>query len=335
VTSSIHAYAAPAPKQLLEPYAYEPAEVGPHDVEIAITHCGICHSDLHLIDDDWGRSSYPLVPGHEIVGTVIAAGPSSGHAAGTRVGVGWQRSACLACELCLEGHENLCLLQKATCVGHPGGFAERMLTDGRFAFALPAGLGSAASAPLLCGGVTVFAPIRRFGVDLTWSVGVIGIGGLGHLALRFLGALGCEVTAFSSSPDKRDEALRLGAHHVSSSTDVKEIRKLAGRFDLLLCTVPARLDWVTYLQTLRPNGALCLVGAPPGLLSFPAALLLSGQRTICGSDIGSRADIVDMLGFADKHAIGAQIETAALASVNAAVERVRTNQVRYRMVLET
>jgi uncharacterized zinc-type alcohol dehydrogenase-like protein len=329
----ISAYAALGAKQALSPHSYEPAPLGPGDVEVEISHCGICHSDLHLIDDDWAVSKYPLVPGHEIVGRVVNAGSESDLVVGERVGIGWQRSACFECELCRAGKENLCLKQEATCVGHEGGFAERIRVDARFAFPLPDGLDEASAAPLFCGGVTVYAPLRRWRVPGGAKVGVIGIGGLGHLALRFLSAMGCVTTAFTSSPDKRAEATRLGAHEVSSSTDVRELRLYKNRLDFLLCTVPARLDWITYLQALKPGGVLCLVGASPGLIQFPAAQLLTGQRTICGSDIGSPADIRDMLAFASQHRIGAQIETAAMTDVNLALQRVRDNAVRYRMVL--
>jgi uncharacterized zinc-type alcohol dehydrogenase-like protein len=329
----IGAFAVPAAKQLLAPYAYEPAPLRPRDVEIEISHCGICHSDLHLIDNDWSSSTYPLVPGHEIVGTVSASGTACHLTQGQRVGVGWQRSACHECEQCRAGHENLCSRQEATCVGHMGGFAQRIRTDERFVFALPPILDAAATAPLLCAGVTVFAPLRRWGVRSGARVGVIGIGGLGHLALRFLRAMGCHATAFSSSPDKRQEAVRLGADDAASSTSPREIRAHANQFDFLLCTVPARLDWIAYLQTLKPNGVLCLVGAPPGLLQIPAALLLTGQRAICGSDIGSPAAIREMLAFAAEHGIGAEVETAPMADVNAALLRVRENRARYRMVL--
>jgi len=327
------AFAALATKQALVPFVYEPAPLAAADVEVEISHCGICHSDLHLIDDDWSSSSYPLVPGHEIVGRVVAAGDDCMLAVGQRVGIGWQRSACLECEPCRAGHENLCATQQATCVGHMGGFARRIRTDGRFVFALPEALDAAAAAPLLCAGVTVFAPLRRWGIVNGSRVGVIGLGGLGHLALRFLRAMGAHVTAFTSSPDKRDDALRLGADAVASSVSPREIRGLKNQLDFLLCTVPARLDWVTYLQALKPNGVLCLVGAPPGLLQIPAAQLLTGQRAICGSDIGSPAAIREMLAFAAEHAIGAQVETAPMSEVNAALQRVRDNRVRYRMVL--
>jgi alcohol/geraniol dehydrogenase (NADP+) len=330
---SFSAFAALAAKQALVPHEYEPAALQPHDVEIEISHCGICHSDLHLIDNDWGTSLYPLVPGHEIVGTVAAAGADSALRVGQRVGVGWQRSACLECEHCRAGNENLCAHQQATCVGHMGGFARRIRIDARFTFPLPSALDAASAAPLLCAGATVFAPLRRWRVSPGARVGVIGIGGLGHLALRFLKAMGCETTAFTSSPDKHQAALDLGATNVASSTNPRELRGFASRLDFLLCTVPARLDWVSYLNTLKPNGVLCLVGAPPGLLQIPAGQLLKSQRVICGSDIGSPAAIRETLAFAAEHGIGALVETAPLSEVNAALQQVRENRVRYRMVL--
>jgi len=303
------------------------------EIEISITHCGVCHSDLHLIDNDWSVSAYPLVPGHEIVGHVSAVGSEVSYRVGDRVGVGWQRSACHACEQCARGDENLCANQTATCVGHMGGFADRIRVDSRFAFALPEGMNAESAAPLLCGGVTVFAPLRRWRVRAGDHVGVVGIGGLGHLALRFARAMGCITLAFTSSPDKRAEAERLGADEVASSTVPREILAHKGTLDFLLCTVPARLDWISYLQVLKPGGTLCLVGAPPGLLQFPASLLLTHQRAVCGSDIGSPGAMREMLAFAASHDIAAQVETLPMAKVNDALDRVRANRVRYRMVL--
>jgi uncharacterized zinc-type alcohol dehydrogenase-like protein len=331
----ISAHAALQAKTPLEPFSYEAAPLGPHDVEVEISHCGICYSDIHLIDNDWGRSTYPFVPGHEIVGTVASLGSAVTQLKqGQRVGIGWQRSACLACEFCLQGNENLCAKQEAICVGHHGGFGDRIRTDSRFVFALPDGLSSAATAPLLCGGATVYAPLRRFGVNAKSKVGVIGIGGLGHMALLFLKALGCEVTAFSSSESKKDEVIRMGANHFVNSTSPKEVLKQANQFDLLLSTVHARVDWVSYIQTLKPNGTLCLVGAPPGLIQLPPGLLVSAQRSVSGSDIANRSDIVEMLQFADRHKIAPQIETAPMKNVNEGISRLRANQVRYRMVME-
>jgi uncharacterized zinc-type alcohol dehydrogenase-like protein len=332
----ISAFAATEKRARLQGYQYEPVPLGATEVEIEVSHCGLCHSDLHLIDDSWSRSRYPLVPGHEIVGTVVACGPQVRELRpGQRVGVGWQRGACLTCELCVGGQENLCPEQEATCLGHPGGLAERVRADARFAFALPEELDAAQAAPLLCGGITVYAPLRRYGVGPNSRVAVVGIGGLGHIALGMLRVFGCEVTAFSTSPAKRDEALAMGAHHFASSSEPRAVLEHANRFDLVLSTVHARLDWTTYLRTLRPRGTLCLVGAPPGLLQIPAALLVTGERAIAGSDIGGRAQIREMLRFCARHRVAPTIETLPMdeVHVNQAIDRLRENKVRYRAVL--
>ena len=227
---TIHAHAAMAPRQTLNPFQYEPAGLGPWDVEVAITHCGICHSDIHLIDNDWGISSYPLVPGHEIIGTVEDAGAEVKHLKkGQRVGVGWQRGSCLVCEQCLKGNENLCPENRATCVGNHGGFAERIRVDSRFAFPIPDALASENAAPLLCGGATVYSPLKNYGVVPSMRIGVIGIGGLGHLALQFANAFGCEVTAFSSTPDKEKEAGLFGAHRFIASANLAAPKKPPAR----------------------------------------------------------------------------------------------------------
>src|SRR5512139_2220194 len=265
---SFHAYAAHAKKGALVPFVYEPSPLGPHDVEIGISHCGICHSDVHLVDGDWGMGTYPMVPGHEIVGTVAALGPEVRHLeAGQRVGVGWQRGACLSCESCAAGEENLCLRNEATCVDHHGGFADRIRLDGRFAFPMPEGLESESAAPLLCGGVTVYSPLRRW-VRPSMRVGVVGIGGLGHLALQFARAMGCEVAAISTSPDKEEEARSFGAHRFLATREPKALRSAAGTLDFILSTVFASPDWKGLLGALRPNGVLCLDGGPDEPISI-------------------------------------------------------------------
>jgi uncharacterized zinc-type alcohol dehydrogenase-like protein len=205
--------------------------------------------------------------------------------------------------------------------------------DARFAFPLPDELDAAHAAPLLCGGVTVYAPLRRFGVSPASRVAVVGIGGLGHLALLMLRGFGCEVTAFSSSASKREDALAFGAHDFAVSTDPRAVLAHAGRFDLVLSTVDAKLDWTSYVRALRPNGTLCLLGSPPGLLPIPASLLVMGQRAVTGSDIGGRAQIREMLRFAAHHRLQPRVEVRPLAEVNRAIERLRENQVRYRAVL--
>jgi uncharacterized zinc-type alcohol dehydrogenase-like protein len=332
--TAIAGYAALEAKAALVPFSYEPGVLAPYDVELEVTHCGLCYSDIHLVDNDWKKSTYPFIPGHEVVGRVIGRGAEVTHLElGARVGVGWQRSACLHCELCLTGHENLCPTQTATCVGHHGGLAERMIADARFALPIPDALDSAAAAPLLCGGVTVFSPMRRFGVSGTSRVGVIGIGGLGHMALAILKAMGAEIVAFTSTPDKQPQAKRMGAHHCVTSNDIREIRKLAGTLDLILSTVHARLDYITYLQALRPNGVLCMLGGGTGLIQLSQHALL-GQRSLTTGEIGTRAAITELLAFAARHGIAPQIEVAAMADSQLQIDRLRQNAVRYRAVLE-
>jgi uncharacterized zinc-type alcohol dehydrogenase-like protein len=331
--TAIAGYAAHEPKAALAPFSYEPDELGAHGIDLEVTHCGLCYSDVHLIDDDWKKSTYPFIPGHEVVGRVLRRGSEVTQLElGQRVGVGWQRSACLACALCLTGHENLCPTQTATCVRHHGGLANRMIADARFAIPIPEALDSAAAAPLLCGGVTVYSPMRRFGVCGASRVGVIGIGGLGHMALAILRAMGAEIVAFTSTPGKHEQATQMGAQRCVTSNDVREIRKLAGSLDLILSTVHARLDYVTYLQALRPNGTLVMLGGGTGLIQLSQHALL-GQRCLTTGEIGTRAAIAELLGFAARHGIAPTIEVSPMAESQRAIDRLRSNAVRYRAVL--
>lgn len=330
----INAYAAPAAKKKLETFQYEPTALGPWEIEVKISHCGICHSDIHLIDDDWRVSVYPLVPGHEIIGEVAEIGSQVNHLqTGQRVGIGWQRSACLTCELCLRGHENLCPHEEATCVGHHGGFAESIGIDSRFAFAIPEKIKSDEAAPLLCGGITVYSPFRLYNVQPAMKVGVIGIGGLGHLALQFARAFGCELTAFSTSADKEADAIAFGAHHFIHTKNHSALKDAANSLDFILNTTFTELDWAGFVNALRPNGKICTVGATANSIDIPANLLMGAQRSVCGSVIGSRWMISEMLEFAARHDIKAQIETAQMVEVNQAVDRVRKGKARYRVVL--
>lgn len=331
----IHGYAAPEAHASLSPYVYEASAPSAHEVLIKVSHCGICHSDIHLVDNDWRSSQYPLVPGHEVVGKVIAKGDAVEHLeVGDRVGVGWQSGSCMQCEWCVNGQENLCAASQATCVGRHGGFADHILSDARFAFALPAGLASQDAAPLLCGGITVYSPLRRYDVRPWHKVAVLGIGGLGHLALQFAHAMGCEVTALSSSPDKAAHAKALGADHFVHTRAEGALKALRSRFDFILVTATADLDWKPYVRALRPNGRLCFVTGEHSALGVPLSMLLDGQKSISGSIIGGRAMMAEMLEFAARHRIHAQTECMPLSEVNGALEKVRKNQARYRMVLE-
>jgi len=330
----IRCYAAPAARRPLQTFQYRAAPLRSRDVEVKITHCGICHSDVHLINDDWGISSYPLVPGHEIVGVVTKLGEAvKSLKPGDRVGIGWQRSACGGCEWCLSGHDNLCPESEATCVGHYGGFAEHIRCDSRYCFALPAALAPENAAPLLCAGITVYSPLRHHGITANMRVGVVGIGGLGHLALQFARAMGCEVTAFSSSPGKEEEARALGAGRFVLVSDQKALKRSAGSQDFILSTVSADIDWRGLVDALRPNGRLCLVGVSPGDLRLTPDALIAGQKTLCGSMIGGRARMSEMLEFSARHGIQAKSEVLPMAEVNRAVRMVEQNQARYRMVL--
>ncbi len=330
--AKIRAYAALEPGGTLQPYDYEPKPLGPLDVEIAITHCGVCGSDLRVIDKAMNR--FPRVAGHEIVGTITAMGERiEGLSMGQRVGVGWQAGSCMACEWCLRGRENLCGHQTATCVDQPGGFAEAIRTDGRFVHPIPDELASHLAAPLLCAGITVHSPLRRWAGPGS-RVGIIGIGGLGHLAIQFAHASGYEVTCFSTSDEKRDDAKRFGANLFVDSHDDEQMRGVVGTLDLILSTVTANLDWSSYLEALRPEGTLCFVGIVPGRVDIPPRMLYKQQKRVCGSFVGGRAAVREMLAFAAGHEIEPQVELVPLGDINDALVRVRGNKARYRVVLE-
>jgi uncharacterized zinc-type alcohol dehydrogenase-like protein len=326
-----------AENQPLEKFQYEARELGDFDVEVAITHCGICYSDVHMIDNDLGMTPYPFVPGHEIVGNITDLGSKVATLKkGDRVGIGWQAKSCNSCEWCLRGEENLCLevFQSGTWGNPHGGFAESIIVDCRFAFPIPEKLESEDVGPLMCGGITVYAPLVNYNIKASMKVGVIGIGGLGHLALKFARAFGCEVTAFSSSPDKEEEARSFGAHHFVVSNDTDQIQKIARSLDMILCTIHGDLDWNTYLITLRPNGKLCFVGLPAGDICIQAPSLVFGQLSICGSLIGSPPTIIEMLEFAARHDIKAKIDVMPMSEVNQAIAKLKDNKARYRIVLK-
>ena len=330
----IQGLAAHAAGAELLPYRYDPGKLGASEVEIAISHCGICHSDLHLIANDWGISQYPFIPGHEIIGTVSAMGPEvRNFEIGQRVGLGWQSNSCGQCEWCTRGQENLCALSEGTCVHRNGGYADRVRANARFVIPMPEALPSEQAAPLLCGGITVYNPLRINHVNPSSRVGVVGIGGLGHLAIQFARVFGAEVFAFSTSVGKEEEARALGAHHFIHSRETKSMKEVAGALDFILTTVNADQDWGTFLGTLRPNGALWFVGVPPSPVSVHAFPLISGLRTIGGSPIGSPARIREMLDVAARHGVKATTERFPMARANDAIEKVKRGKVRYRAVL--
>jgi len=332
--AQIQGLAAHAAGAELLPYHYDPGKLGPQEIEIAITHCGICHSDLHLISNDWGISQYPFIPGHEVVGTVAAAGSDvKMHKVGDRVGLGWQSNSCGECEWCMKGMENLCPAQEATCVHRNGGYAERVRANARFAIPVPEALSSEHAAPLLCGGITVYSPLRMHGINPSSRVGVVGIGGLGHLAIQFARVFGANVTAFSSSAGKEEEVRALGAHHFVNTRESKAMKEVAGTQDFLLTTINADQDWGTYIQALRPTGTLCFVGVPPSPIALQAFPLIAGLRSVTGSPIGSPHMLREMMDVAARHGVKATTESFPMAKANEAIEKVKKNKVRYRAVL--
>ncbi len=333
--SMIKAWAAHKAGGALEPYEYDPGPLDVEQVEITVEHCGICHSDLSMLDNEWGFTAYPLVAGHEAIGRVTALGAQAkGLQVGQRVGLGWNAHSCMHCPQCLDGRHHLCREVQGTITGRHGAFANKVRCHWVWAMPLPDALPAAESGPLLCGGITVFAPLRELGIKPTDRVGVVGIGGLGHMALKFCKAWGCDVTAFTSSDSKAEEARAFGAHRVVSSRDSAAIASLAGTFDLILDTVNAPLDWNALLGALAPGGKLHVVGAVLEPIPLPAFALIMGQKSVSGSPTGSRSAIDAMLDFAARHQIAPKTEHFPMSQVNQAMDHLRAGKARYRIVLD-
>ena len=330
----IKAYAANDAGGQLRPFEYEVGELGDEEVDIDISHCGICHSDLSMLENEWQITRYPFVPGHEIVGKIKAVGRHVTHIMpGQTVGLGWYAQSCMTCRQCMSGNHNLCPDAVGTIVDRHGGFANTVRAHRAWVIPLPEGVDPAAAGPLFCGGITVFNPIVENHIQPTDRVGVVGIGGLGHMALGFLRAWGCEVTAFSTSPEKESEARDLGAHNFVNTRDAAELEKLAGHFDMILVTVNVSLDWDAYINTLGPKGKLHIVGAAPSVSATVFPLIVK-QRSFGGSPLGSPATTVSMLEFAARHGIRPVCESFPMSKVNDAMEKLRSGKPRYRIVLE-
>ncbi len=334
MTTTVHAYAVQAPRGRLEPTEFELGPLGAAEVDVDVLTCGICYSDVSMIDNDWGFTPYPMIPGHEIIGTVRTVGEHVTHlSVGDVVGIGWHASYCMSCRQCMAGDHNMCATAQSTFIGRAGGYADIVRADAAAAFKLPESVDPATAGPLMCGGITVFTPLAQFDISPTDRVGVIGIGGLGHLAVKFARAWGCEVTAFTSTEAKLQGALELGAHHVLDARDPEAIAGAADSFDLLVSTVNVPLDWDALLGTLRRRGRLHVLGAVPEPLSFPVQSLMMTQRSVSSSPAGRPSDIASMLDFAGRHGIRPVTETFSFDQVNEAVDHVRDGKARYRVVL--
>ena len=336
-------YAAPKFGAPLEPYAFDRRAPRPNDVVIDIKFCGICHSDIHQVRDEWGGSQFPMVPGHEIAGIVASVGAGvTKYKVGDRVGVGCFVDSCRECEQCLAGLEQFCLkgmiptYNGADKDGTPtmGGYSESIVVDENYVLRIPENLPLDATAPLLCAGITLYSPLKHWGAGPEKKVAIVGFGGLGHMGVKLAHALGADVTVLSQSLNKEADGKRFGATAYHATSDPATFEKLAGSFDLIINTVSAALDWNQYVSLLKPSGTMVVVGIPDAPIPITAFGLVMGRRSIAGSLIGGIAETQEMLDFCSKHDIASEIEVVAAKDINAAYDRVVKSDVRYRFVID-
>jgi alcohol dehydrogenase (NADP+) len=338
-----NAYAASHAGGRLAPTTIERRELRPDDVQIDIAYAGICHSDIHQAKGEWAGAFFPMVPGHEIAGTVSAVGAAvTKYQLGDRVGVGCMVNSCGECEYCRAGTEQFCVkgnVQTYNGVDYDGaptygGYSQQIVVKDAFVCRIPDGIGLDAAAPLLCAGITTYSPLHHWGVGPDKKVAVVGLGGLGHMGVKIAVAMGAEVTVLSQSLKKQEDGLRLGAKDYYATGDESTFETLAGRFDVILNTVAAPLPIDAYLSMLRVGGAMVNVGAPPEAMSYNAFSLLIGNKVLAGSMIGGIAETQQMLDFCAEHGVGAEIEVIDADEINTAYERVTNSDVRYRFVID-
>src|SRR6478735_4881480 len=345
MTTTVSAYAATSATDPLTKTTIERRDVGPHDVSIDIKFAGICHSDLHTVRGEWGEVEYPLVPGHEIAGLVTEVGSEvTRHKVGDRVGVGCFVDSCRECANCKAGEEQYCtnpgMVGTYNGVGADGnatqgGYSDAIVVDESYVLRIPDAIPLDKAAPLLCAGITTYSPLRHWGAGPGKKVAVVGLGGLGHMAVKIAHAMGAEVTVLSQSLKKQEDGLRLGADHYHATSDPATFEKLAGTFDLIVNTVSAKIDLDAYLSLLAVGGAMVNVGAPADPLSLNVFSLIFGRRSFAGSLIGGIRETQEMLDFCAEHHLGAEIEVIPAQKINEAYERVLASDVRYRFVIDT
>lgn len=340
----VNAYAAPSVGQPLAPTTIERREVGANDILIQIEFAGICHSDIHTVNGDWGPQPFSVVPGHEIVGLVTEVGTDvTRHQVGDRVGVGCMVNSCGECSNCTRGDEQYCVKGMVGTYAATdrdgtttqGGYSTHVVVHADYVLSVPASLDPAAAAPLLCAGITTYAPLRHWNAGPGTKVAVVGLGGLGHMAVKIAHALGAEVTVLSQSLKKQEDGLRLGADHYFAASDPSTFEQLASEFDLIVNTVSASIDLDAYLGLLAVDGTLVNVGAPADPLRVNVFSLIGGRRSFAGSMIGGIALTQEMLDFCAEHHIGAEIEVIPAGKINEAYQRVLASDVRYRFVIDT
>ncbi|XXY48902.1 NAD(P)-dependent alcohol dehydrogenase [Sorangium sp. So ce269] len=339
------AYAAASAKEPLRPFTIERRDPGPHDVLIEILFCGVCHSDIHQVRDEWGGAIFPMVPGHEIVGRVKRVGDQvTKLKVGELAGVGCFVDSCRACDPCRGSTEQFCERGMAPTYNGTemdrktptqGGYSSQIVVAEHFALKIPAGLDPAGAAPLLCAGITTYSPLRQWNCKRGDRVGVVGLGGLGHMAVKLAASMGAEVTVLSTSRAKEADARRMGASAFEVTKDEATFQKLAGRFNLLIDTISAPHDYNAYLGMLRPHGAMVLVGVPPEATPVAAFSLITGNKRLAGSMIGGIAETQEMLDYCAQHKIVSDIEIIPVQQINAAYERMVRGDVRYRFVIDS
>ncbi len=339
-----NAYAAQSATTPLAPFKFERRDPGAHDVQIEILYCGVCHSDIHQARNEWGGSTFPMVPGHEIVGRVTATGNKvTKFKAGDLAGVGCFVDSCRECDNCKQGVEQYCeggmsgtYNSRERLTGAPtyGGYSTQIVVDENYVLTVSEKLPLAGVAPLLCAGITTYSPLKYLGVGKGHKVGVLGLGGLGHMAVKFAVAFGAEVTMLSSSPSKKADAEKLGAHHFALTSDAAIMKGLANSFDFILNTVSAQHDYGMYLNLLRTNGTMIVVGVPPVPATVPAIQLIMKRKSIIGSLIGGIKETQEMLDYCAEHNIVSEVEVITADKINEAYERMLKGDVRYRFVID-
>ncbi|MCU1489122.1 MAG: NAD(P)-dependent alcohol dehydrogenase [Acidimicrobiaceae bacterium] len=341
---SVTAFATPGAKRPFEKTTIQRRDLGPHDVLIKVAYAGICHSDIHTAREEWGPAIFPLVPGHEIAGTVEELGADvTKYSIGDRVGVGCMVDSCGECENCLAGDEQYCMKGAVGTYnaigkdGRPtaGGYSTHIVVDDDFVLAIPDGIGLDVAAPLLCAGITLYSPLRHWGAGPGKRVAIVGLGGLGHMGVKIAHALGAEVTVLSQTLSKQEDGKRLGADHYYATSDAATFEQLKAHFDLIVNTVSAPLPIDSYLSLLRLDGVMVSVGAPPEPLPVQVFSLMNNRRSFAGSSIGGIRETQEMLDFCAEHGLGAEIEVISGEQIDEAWERVVNSDIRYRFVIDT
>ena len=344
MTTNIKAFGAKQQAAALEAMEIKRRDIGPHDVKIDINYCGVCHSDIHMVNNDWGISSYPIVPGHEIIGHVVAVGDKvKNFTAGQRVGVGCFVDSCRTCEPCKAHLEQYCLNGFTMTYGNEtkdpggltfGGYSDAIVVDQNYVLNIPENLDMAAAAPLLCAGITTYSPLKHWSIKPGQTVGVIGLGGLGHMGVKFAHAMGAHVVMITTSAEKGEDAKSLGADQVLLSKDKEAMEKWAGKFDFLLNTIPVAHDLDPYMNLLKVDSTMCIVGVIGEFDALNTSQMVFGRRAVAGSLIGGIKETQEMLNFCGEHNITSDIELIKMEHINQAYNRMHKSDVKYRFVID-